>query len=111
MRYFASALNVIYLALGVDMESRVPNHKLTAISWYTTAHHQKEEKVNGLECRRRFSNGPHPVEWLGGPCLNMDLINQFRSVDNGKVSLFARKFDPSALPDLLKLDYYAQDGA
>ena len=102
MRYFASALAVT-VAPGDDAWTAVRPFKLTATSW---AHDKKQGFVGSLpgSCKLVTSSGPHPVEYVSGKCFSKTHLDELRR-PKGQVQLWARKFGPGLLPNLLDLNY------
>ena len=116
MRYFASALGQVLhrskemtgevSRSGSEQWSGVRPLKLTSTSW-------SEDRTRGFlstlprTCRLSTSSGPHPVEYTGGHCFNEDALGRLRrpSGSRGSVQLFARKFGPGMVQNLLELGY------
>jgi hypothetical protein len=85
------------------LPAKVRPYKLTATSW---AHGRQEGFVGNLpaSCKLTSSSGAHPVEYTGGKCFTAKSIDALRR-PRGQVQLFARKFGPGLLQNLLDLNY------
>jgi len=85
--------------------NKVRPFKLTATSW---AHDRKQGFVGSLpnSCKLTPSAGAHPVEYTGGKCFSAKTIDELRR-PKGQIQLFARKFSPGVLQNLLDLNYLA----
>lgn len=88
------------------------NQKLTATLWKDSAKRKDSSGRNDPDSRLHGCDfvagaGGHPVEWLGGNCLTLELVRRLRTAGKPETPtmLFARKFAATTLPKLSAISF------